>query len=140
MYIHIYVYIRMYIYICIHIYICLHIYMYTYIYVYIYTYIGIYICILIHTIYIYIYHKYICTNIYIYIYIYTYMMAVLSVSSVTTSFVSCPLPAPLFPLPYPLNFYVFVGDSPGQPSCDRFYHRIGTTDQFYLQGHYLGAR
>ena len=63
-------------------------------------------------------------------------MAVLSVSSVTTSFVSCPLP-----LPYShLKFYVFAGDSSGQPSCERFYHRIGTTDQFCLQRHYLGAR
>ena len=55
------------------------------------------------------------------------MIAVLSVSSVTTSFVSCPLPSP------PLKFYVFVGDSSGQPSCDRFYHRIDTTVQFCLQ-------
>ena len=38
------------------------------------------------------------------------MMAVLSVSSVTTSFISCPLP-----LPYPLKLYVFVGDSSGHP-------------------------
>ena len=57
------------------------------------------------------------------------MMAVLSVSSVTTSFVSCPLT-----LPYShLKFYVIVGDSSGQPSCDRFYHRIGTAVQFCLQ-------
>ena len=52
------------------------------------------------------------------------MMAVLSVSSVTTSFLSCPTP---------LKFYVFVGDSSGQASCDRFHHRIGTTIQFSLQ-------
>ena len=62
------------------------------------------------------------------------MMAVLSVLSVTTSFVLCPLPLP------PLKFYVFVDDSSDQPSWDRFYHRIGTTVQFILQCHYLGAR
>ena len=57
------------------------------------------------------------------------MMAVLSISSVTTSFISCSLP-----LPYsPLKLYAFVGDSSGQPNCDRFCHRIGTTDQFCLQ-------
>ena len=55
-------------------------------------------------------------------------MAVLSASNVTTSFVSCP-PPPLLPL----KFYVFVGDSSGQPSCDRFYHGISTTVQFCLQ-------
>ena len=75
---------------------------------------------------------------YIYIYIYThthththiyiYMMVVLSVSSMTTSFTSCPLP-PYFPL----KLYVFVGDSSDQLNCDRFCHRIGTTDQFCLQ-------
>ena len=40
----------------------------------------------------------------------------------------------------PLKLYVFVGDSSGKPNCDRFCHRIGTTDQFCLQWHYLGAR
>ena len=46
-------------------------------------------------------------------------------------------PPPLHPLPpsIPLSpthlkLYVFVSDSSGQPSCDRFCHRIGTTDQF----------
>ena len=48
------------------------------------------------------------------------MMAVLSVSSVTTSY-------------SPLKLYVFVGDSSGPPNCDRFSRKIGTTDQFCLQ-------
>ena len=39
---------------------------------------------------------------------------------------------PLSPTP-PLKLYVFVDDSSGQLSCDRFCHRIGTTDQFCLQ-------
>ena len=52
------------------------------------------------------------------------MMAVLSVSSVTTSFISYPLP---------LKLYVFLCGSSGQPNCDRFCLRIGTTDQFCLQ-------
>ena len=51
-------------------------------------------------------------------------MAVFSVSSVTPSFISCPLLLPY----YPLKFYVFVGDSSGQPNGDRFCHRIDTTD------------
>ena len=50
----------------------------------------------------------------------------------THIYISCPLS--------PLKFYVFVGDSSGQPSSDRFYHRIGTAVQFCLQWHYLGAR
>ena len=56
-------------------------------------------------------------------------MVVLSVSSVTTSFISCPL----LPSLLPLKLYVFVGNSSGQPNCDRFCHIIGTTDQFRLQ-------
>ena len=54
------------------------------------------------------------------------MMAVLLVPSVTTSFISCPPPLSL-------KLNVLVGDSYGQPNCDRFCHRIGTTDQFCLQ-------
>ena len=38
----------------------------------------------------------------------------------------------LSPRYYPLKLYVFVGDSSGQPSCDRFCHRIGKTVQFCL--------
>ena len=42
-------------------------------------------------------------------------MAVLSISSVNTSFILCPT------LLYsPLKLCVFVGDSSGQPNCDRF--------------------
>ena len=52
------------------------------------------------------------------------MVAVLSVLSVNTSCISYPLP-----LPYsPLKLYVFVGNSSGQPNCDRFCYRIGTID------------
>ena len=81
-------------------------------------------------------HTHTHTHTHTYIYIYIYMMAVLSVLIVTTSFISCPLP-----LPYSaLKLYVFVGDSSGKPNCNIFCHRIGTTDQFCLEWHYLGAR
>ena len=45
-------------------------------------------------------------------------MSVLLVSSVITSFISCPLPH------IPFELYVFVGDSSGQPNCDRFCHKL----------------
>ena len=64
------------------------------------------------------------------------MMAVLSILNVTTSFISCSFPTLLFPL----KLYMFVGDSLGQPNCDRFCHKISTIDKFCLQLHYLGAR
>ena len=72
--------------------------------------------------------------IYIYIYIYVWWLS--------SRFQVWPplLPHVLSPIPdSPLKFDVFVGDSSGQPSCNRFYHRIGTTVQFCLQWHYLGA-
>ena len=32
----------------------------------------------------------------------------------------------------PLKFYVFVGDSSGQPNCDRFCHRIDTIFGYFF--------
>ena len=63
---------------------------------------------------------------YIYIYIYIWWLS--------SRFRAWPPPLSyvLSPFPYPLKFYVFVSDFSGLLSCDCFYHRIGTTDQFCL--------
>ena len=71
---------------------------------------------------------------YIYIYIYIYMTTVLLISSVTTSFITCPLPSSSPPLNCRRSQVSL------QANCDRFCHRIGRTVQFCLQWHYLGAR
>ena len=78
-------------------------------------------------------HKTFTLSLSIYIYIYIYDGCPLGFER---DYLLCLMsfPPPLLPLPYSLlKFYMFGGDSPGQPSCDRFYHRIGTTVQFCLQ-------
>ena len=75
----------------------------------------------------------VCKYIYIYIYI----------GWLSSRFRSWPPPLShvlSLPLPPPLKWYVFIVDSSGHPNCDRFCHRIGTTDQFCLPWHYLCAR